>query len=150
MKTITTSETALTAAGILFLCTSTGNFLIIHRSPDVVDPSCWCGPGGKLEIRETPIQAAIRESNEEIGFPMLSFEQIKNPNTIHQLYLYTSPSLVFHNYLYLVDKEFVPTLNDESSGYVWTNKMMEPAHYGLRAIFNNDKAVSKINEWRKQ
>jgi 8-oxo-dGTP pyrophosphatase MutT (NUDIX family) len=122
------------AAGILFFCVSTKKFLLIYRSPDVVDPSCWCSPGGKIEPGETPEQAAIREAREEIGF--------SDGVQLSPLYLYKNPRLEFHNFLGLVPREFTPEMNWESSGYVWCRPQHfpRPLHYGMREMFSDPVA----------
>jgi 8-oxo-dGTP diphosphatase len=44
-----------------------GRFLVGQRSPDVPLAGLWEFPGGKVEPRETPEQAAARECLEETG-----------------------------------------------------------------------------------
>lgn len=86
IKTIATGK--VFAAGVLFYAQNTGNFLTIYRSKDVVDGSCWCGAGGKIEPGETPEQAARREVVEEIGF-----NTYENDGTYVDLYVHDSDKI---------------------------------------------------------
>lgn len=48
-------------------CEHAGKLLFLKRAPKKPRPDTWCIPGGKLEVGETPLMAAIRETDEEIG-----------------------------------------------------------------------------------
>jgi 8-oxo-dGTP pyrophosphatase MutT (NUDIX family) len=54
------------AAGILIV-SKDGKALFLKRGPGGDAPGMWCVPGGRLEGTETPIDAAIRETEEETG-----------------------------------------------------------------------------------
>jgi 8-oxo-dGTP diphosphatase len=41
--------------------------LLLKRDSDVHCPDVWSFPGGKVEVKEEPLQAAIRELKEETG-----------------------------------------------------------------------------------
>lgn len=49
------------AAGILYI---ENNSVLLLKRPD----GSWGFPGGKIEMGETPLDAALRESSEEVGF----------------------------------------------------------------------------------
>lgn len=123
------------AAGILFFCRNTRNFLLLYRSKNVVDGSCWCGAGGKIEEGETPEEAARREILEEIGFDTEGLP-------VRELYTHKSDSLTFYNYLCVVDEQFFPELNWESDGYVWAplEDLPKPFHYGFQEILDDPEA----------
>jgi 8-oxo-dGTP pyrophosphatase MutT (NUDIX family) len=131
------------AAGILFFAKNTGNFLLLYRSADVVDGSCWCGAGGKIEEGETPEQAARREIEEEIGFDTYADEDFYTP-----LYTHKSENLTFYNFLGIVDEQFFPELNWESDGYVWAplDKLPQPFHYGFQEILDDPEAREILDE----
>ncbi len=42
-------------------------FLVIHRSGQVIAPGTLCFPGGGIEPGESPAEAAVREFREEVG-----------------------------------------------------------------------------------
>lgn len=44
-----------------------GELLLLKRGPNQPEGNTWCVPAGKLEAKETPIEAAIRELFEETG-----------------------------------------------------------------------------------
>jgi 8-oxo-dGTP pyrophosphatase MutT (NUDIX family) len=131
----------ISAAGIIFV--HDGQFLLIMRARDVVSPSVWCGAGGKIEPGETPEQAAIRESEEEIGFPS------DLPMELIPLYVFNSDSLVFHNYIgWLKGDRFDPKLNWESDGWAWftmENLPQNGLHFGFQAILSDPMAASLLN-----
>lgn len=128
------------AAGILFMSRDTGNFLLLYRSKDVVDGSCWCGAGGKIEEGETPEEAARREIWEEIGFKSDGYE-------CTPLYTHQSESLTFYNFFCVVDEQFFPDLNWESDGYVWAPLMNlpKPFHYGFQEILDDPEARDMLD-----
>jgi hypothetical protein len=52
----------------------------------------------------------------------------------------------FHTYLAIIDNEFIPILNDEHSGYAWTNVNCwpKPLHIGLRNTLQNRVIKDKL------
>lgn len=107
------------AAGI---CYRAGDsVLLLLRSPSANDfPLTWCFPGGSIDDGETPEQAAIRESTEEIGY---------TPETALRMVDWL---IGFTTYAVDVDAPFVPTLNAEHLGYVWVplSSLPGPMHPG--------------------
>lgn len=110
------------AAGILYR--SGDSVLLLLRSANAGDfPLHWGFPGGGIEEGETPEQAAMRESQEEIG---------QAP---------TDPLCVidydngFTTFALNVAEPFAPTLNPEHLGYVWAplNALPQPLHPGVAA-----------------
>lgn len=105
-------------AGALFLCTSTGRYLLCKRSDDGDAPGLWCGLGGGRDRMENgdfePLQHTVRrEAFEEAGFPMDA------PADLHFVDESNTDGFKFTNFLCLVDREFTPTLNDEHTDYAW-------------------------------
>lgn len=111
-----------TAAGILYR--SGDSVLLLLRAADAGDfPLHWCFPGGGIEEGETAEQAALRESQEEIG---------QAP---------TDPLCVidydggFTTFALNVAEPFAPVLNPEHLGYVWAPlaALPQPLHPGVAA-----------------
>lgn len=111
-----------TAAGILYRAGD--SVLLLLRSADAGDyPLHWCFPGGGVEEGETAEQAALRESQEEIG---------QAP---------TDPLCVldydggFTTFTINAGEPFAPTLNAEHLGYVWAplGALPQPMHPGCAA-----------------
>ena len=46
--------------------------LLLHRQKDDEQQGLWLAPGGKVELHESPYEAAIREVKEETGLHVLS------------------------------------------------------------------------------
>lgn len=110
------------AAGIVYR--SGDSVLLLLRASNAGDfPLHWGLPGGGIEEGETPEQAAIRESQEEIG---------RAP---------TDPLCVldydggFTTYGLTVAEPFAPTLNPEHLGFVWAplGALPQPLHPGVAA-----------------
>ena len=102
----------------------------------------WGLVGGKLEpADQTPYDALTREISEEVG---------KTPSIkkVIPLELFTSNDHHFHynTYVLLVEKEFVPTLNEEHTGYAWCSfeHWPKPLHQGVKNTVNNKTIKTKL------
>ncbi|HAW3351304.1 TPA: NUDIX domain-containing protein [Escherichia coli] len=103
---------AIFGSGIMF---RQGKFVfLIQRSDD----GTWCPPGGKVEPRELPIDAARREVLEEVGY------QYDGPLTPHSVY---GDYLTFRAE---VPDKFEAKLNDESlaAGWFHIDDLPKPLH----------------------
>ena len=107
------------AAGICYR--AAGSVLLLLRAATAGDyPLTWCYPGGSIDEGETPEQAAIRESAEEIGY---------TPEGPLRMIDWRDG---FTTYACDLDAPFVPTLNAEHLGYVWVPlaSLPQPMHPG--------------------
>ena len=108
------------AAGILYV---RGNkVLLLKRGDDQADyPGYWGFPAGHIEEGESPEQAALRESFEEVGYAPDSVELLSEGEFV----LFLSH-----------DSLFTPVLSDESQGYAWCSpdQLPEPLHPGVREV----------------
>lgn len=101
----------------------------------------WSIPGGKLEGNETPWEGAQREVREEVGFV---------PTIIQTLSLERFESMDgdfhFHTFLCLVRSEFIPTLNEEHTGFAWAlvDHCPRPLHSGLHSTLTKKVNRAKI------
>lgn len=106
-----------TAAGILYRAGD--RVLLLKRSAaSQSHPGTWGFPGGRIEEGETPMEAAVRESREEIDHA---------PETALTL-VSEGPFTLFK----CDDGTFPLLLNDEHDGYVWAklDDMPAPLHPG--------------------
>lgn len=119
-----------TAAGILYR--SGDSVLLLLRSANAGDfPLHWGFPGGGIEEGETAEQAALRESQEEIG---------QAP---------TDPLCVidyddgFTTFGLNIAEPFAPVLNPEHLGYVWAPlaALPQPLHPGVAATLARLPAI---------
>lgn len=126
--------TKVNATGVLIICTTTKRALINKRSNVVPTPNTWATFGGMVDDTDASNEDACkRELSEEAGF--------KGNIKLIPAYLYKKENFKYQNYIGLVDKEIIPSLNEESTDYAWANWQelfeIEPKHYGLDALLEN-------------
>lgn len=116
------------------------------RNSDKRHKHTWGFFGGMLDPGESVYECLLRELREEIGtVPELA--------KLNPLDVYQSPDKRFYYYsfVYVVDDEFHPALNDESAGYAWVNigQWPQPLHQGTKASLTKNGGVDKITSiWR--
>jgi 8-oxo-dGTP pyrophosphatase MutT (NUDIX family) len=128
-------------AGCIILARDTGRICLPKRSKDVEQPHTWGTWGGAIDGREAPKAAAEREVREEAGYT--------GKLEIVPLYVYKHPSgFTYHNFLAIVDKEFEPELNWETSTYRWCSptKLPSPLHFGLKGLLADAASWQKIKD----
>src|SRR6185503_16707573 len=117
------------AAG-LGLVTPDGLALFLKRGPDkVYNGETWCFPGGKLDGAESALEAAIRETREEIGW--IAPEGAAPPEEVAVTQYYEAEYTTFRQQ---VTNQFIPDLGDgEHVGYAWAplNDPPQPLHPGM-------------------
>lgn len=118
-------------AGVLLIARDTGRILLVLRSPDVNEPNTWGILGGAIDNDENPKQAVYREVSEEVGYT-------GNLN-LQPSFVFRSKSFKYHNFIGVVDSEFEPTLDWESSDAGWfpLKRLPKPLHFGVTALMNN-------------
>lgn len=129
-------------AGCVAMAKSTGRILIVLRSSAVLQPHTWSGCGGAYKIKEeTALQAAKRELHEETGY--------SGNSTMIPLYIFTSGSFRYANFLAIVEDEFLPDLGWEADDYRWAtlNDLPQPLHFGLAALFGDTKSKAVITHY---
>ena len=128
-------------SGGLFLCKDTRRFLLLLRTQGKT-AGTWGLVGGRKEPSDsTVVEALTREISEEVG----TTPKIKK---IVPLELFTSndQNFQYSTYVLMIDKEFIPTLNEEHSGYAWCsfNNWPKPLHQGVKNSFANRVVRAKL------
>jgi 8-oxo-dGTP pyrophosphatase MutT (NUDIX family) len=133
--------TKIVCSGGLFVSKETNRFLFLLRNQGRT-AGTWGLVGGKKEPSDaTAYQALEREISEEVG---------KTPpiSKVIPLELYTSEDHSFHfnTYVLLVEKEFIPTLNNEHVGYAWCDlsNWPKPLHQGVKRSLTSRINRTKI------
>lgn len=103
------------AAGVL-IRSPEGRVLFVRRSHDAGDyPGYWCLPGGAIDPGETPGDAAVRESYEEVGYlPVGGFDE--------PYFAEDGVALFWHE----ASEQFEATLNHEHVSFVWAEMGQAP------------------------
>lgn len=129
------------AVGAIFMSLETGRVMLNLRSENVTYSNYWGFVGGKVETGEAPKEALRREIHEEIG-DILSIAEI----IPFDVFATNNGRFTYHSYLVFVDTEFVPELNDESSGYAWIKigKWPKPLHPGAKSTLYNEHLMESF------
>jgi 8-oxo-dGTP pyrophosphatase MutT (NUDIX family) len=128
-------------SGGLFLAQDTKRFLFLYRTQGKT-ASTWGLVGGKKEPHDaTPYDALKREIEEEIG----NVAQIKKTVPL-ELFTSNDQNFQYNTYVVIVEKEFIPNLNDEHSGYAWCSydTWPKPLHQGVKNSFSSKVIKAKL------
>ena len=132
-----------TAAGALFLTSDTNRVLLqLRASYKSSHRNEWSLFGGMADENESPSEAMRRECTEEMGmFPEVT--------KIYPFDIYESRDKNFRYYTFIVivDKEFQPTINNESLGYGWFDFGIwpKPMHIGARNSLCGNKSKALLD-----
>lgn len=130
----------LIGAGSLIYCPETHRYLFLLRN-GTKHKNSWGLVGGKINPSENVMSGLYREIQEEIDLDLTS-------NKIIPVEKFTSDNgnFVYHTYLIVVEKEFVPNLNHEHKGFCWVglNDCPKPLHPGVWRTFNFQAVVDKL------
>lgn len=118
--------------GALFYNLHTKRFLFLHRTQSK-QSNVWGLVGGTNIESETPWESLKREISEEVG-PVEILKTIPL-----ETFVSNDENFLYHTYLCVVKKEFIPQLNEEHDGYAWVqfSKWPKPLHQGLRNTLQN-------------
>ena len=109
-------------------------FLLIKRAEGYI---IWEFPGGKIEIDETPKQAALRELKEETGIVAEDAKFLGRSKVVY------SNGDVRHNWLFLVETKKEPTIKlnpREHTEYKWV---------GIKELFNQKGLGLSVKSFKK-
>ena len=118
----------------MFLAKDTRRFLFLLRTQGKT-AGTWGLVGGKKEPSDnTAYDALTREIQEEVG----KTPTIKKIIPL-ELFVSNDQHFQYNTYVLLVDREFIPTLNEEHSGYAWCDyeNYPKPLHQGVKNSFTN-------------
>ena len=135
------ASSSIICSGGLFLAKDTKRFLFLSRTK-TRSAGSWGLVGGKKEPADTtPVDTLHREIEEEVG----KSPAIKKIIPL-ELFVSSDQNFQYNTYVLLVEKEFIPTLNDEHSGYAWCSyeQWPKPLHQAVRNSFNNKIIRAKI------
>ena len=133
------SLTEIDCSGALICARNTHRILLLQKK-EGKHAGRWGLVGGTTEEKETPWEGLRREIFEEIG-------EIEIKKTIPlETFISNDDKFHFHTFLCVVDKEFLPNLNNEHNGYAWTTfkSWPKPLHNGLKNTLTNKVNQTKL------
>ena len=136
------------AVGAIFLSINTGRVMLNLRSDSVTYANYWGFVGGKVESNETPLCALTREIAEELG-NVPTFQDVIPFDVFNT----TNNKFRYYSFLIVVQDEFIPQLNQESSGYTWVaiGKWPKPLHPGAKSTLLNEGLLKEFNNiWEQK
>jgi len=121
--------------------------LFIKRSSLVNSPDTWSVPGGHSEAGEVPWATACREAQEEIGQDLRMW-----PHTVIWSQKSQVPTSAYVLFAVIVDEQFRPQLNWESSEHIWCklDAIPTPRHWGIDALLSHNQAGEKLRAMIKR
>lgn len=138
---VDSSVNRIICSGGLFLAKDTKRFLLLLRTQGKT-AGTWGLVGGRKEpFDSTPFEALNREISEEVG----KTPPIKKTIPL-ELFTSNDHNFQYNTYVVIVDKEFVPVLNEEHSGYAWCefDYWPKPLHQGVKASLANKVIRAKL------
>jgi ADP-ribose pyrophosphatase YjhB (NUDIX family) len=129
----------ITGCGALFYTLDTQRFLLLHRTQSKQN-QVW-GLVGGTTTNENLWEGLQREIKEEIG----------DQNIIKRIpmetFISNDENFLYHTYICVVEKEFIPKLNTEHDGYAWVSfgHWPKPLHQGLRKTIQNKMNQMKLD-----
>jgi len=129
--------------GAIIVSEVTGRVMTVLRSSRETHPNTWTFAGGRVNTEETMYDALYRELEEE-----LKLTKIKKVTPLHR-YQSRSKDFVYETYIVLVNKEFIPELNWENSGYAWTeiDSLPTPLHPKTRQMISSSRLIDKFKNF---
>ena len=128
-------------SGGLFLARDTKRFLLLSRT-QIKTAGTWGLVGGKKEPSDsTPFDALTREIQEEVG----KTPTIKKVIPL-ELFVSNDQNFQYNTYVLIIDREFIPLLNDEHDGYAWVgyDNWPKPLHRAVKNSFSNKIIQAKL------
>lgn len=130
-----TKDQAPRAAGIIFVAPDGAVLLLCRSAQEANYGGHWALPGGKGEPGETPWKTACREAEEEIGGANCH-AWLGEPTVVDEVE--TPTGMIFTTFVQPVRYRFVPEIDAEHCGYVWSTagKWPAPMHPQVERVLN--------------
>ena len=131
------------AGGVLFSSLKTKKICLFLRSKNVSNSHTWGFIGGKIHDNETILKGISREIREEMGF-IPKYKKVLPIDVFKSI----DGKFIYHSFITLVEKEFLPNLNNENSGFGWfdVDDLPRPLHSGAKLILKNPNFIRIYNE----
>ena len=114
------------ASVVLLICN--GRFLLLRRSEsDPSHPLWWGLPGGRMEQGENPLEAAIRETQEETGIRL-------HPNQLKSVGTYNENGHQIHLFKAITRRSTARLRDGEHDRYAWITKKEVPCYRVLPLV----------------
>ena len=129
--------------GAIIVSEHSGKVLTVLRSPKESHPNTWTFAGGRAKHNESTSDTLVRELKEE-----LQLTKFKKILPLHR-YQSRSKDFIYDTFIVLVNKEFVPVLNWENSGYAWSDieHLPSPLHPKTRQMMNSSRLIDKFKNF---
>lgn len=131
---------SMVGAGVFFYSEKTQRFLFLLRN-NTKTKNTWGLVGGKIQSSESVMEGLEREVLEEIGIKPIVLKKIPLDS-----FTSADETFTYHSFIFVVEEEFIPILNDEHDGYCWVTleKYPKPLHPGVWNSINMDVIINKI------
>ena len=138
-------ESKIKAAGGCIVAKDTHRILLQQRTINGTFPRNWGFFGGKVEDHENISQTLLRELTEELDISVK--EDVIKIYPLDQ-YHTRNGEFSYYSFVILVEKEFIPSINQESGGYAWvdTSYIPKPLHPGTRRTLFRKKKLKIIKD----
>ena len=125
-------------SGGIILAKETKRFLFLLRNKE----NTWGFVGGRKEPQD---QTAFETLNRELSEELTVVPKIEKTVPL-ELYTSNDGNFQYHTYVLITEKEFVPCLNDEHSGYAWVSyaNWPKPLHQAVKTSLHNRANKTKL------
>jgi len=137
----TNSLDKIICSGGIILSAKTKKFLLLLRRNGKT-AGTWGFVGGKKEpVDQTSLDILLREIEEELGISP-SIQKI----IPLELFVSQDQKFQYNTYVVIVDKEFIPVLNNEHTAYAWCSYQSwpKPLHKRISQSFSNKIIRAKL------
>jgi 8-oxo-dGTP diphosphatase len=130
-------------AWAIIWCKASRSLLMAKRSSKVHSGGVWNFFGGRIDSKEDPREALVRELSEEAGLLVKAknLVKLKRLEATKGTSRKNAKSRDLHFYLLTVDKELAPRLNHEHSSFSWFKENKLPQRFNRPTSLAIDSGV---------